>query len=903
MRKLSYKKRTVFAALLTTTLLLPAAAQEATSPETLTQSGNDTAQVAEIEKINQALEALTADLMLSLSPTGTYAVTNADDSTTGVPSDLLTQMTASTQSFLMKASDYRIKLIDQAQLNAAWSNAVEFNGADFEALVANTTFDAIVVLQTRAAQQGLDVSLQVIGASENNSGQVLASTKVISLELDWEKVAGVNIESIDDQISDLNKKIEESLLTEEVDTPEISSVVYSRYVDAKECPLEPDYDSECSPAAYAANDRIVANVDGKKIIADPGIDGSKLITDLGMDPEWFFNNMLIWQGDFDNDGYNDAIIGSDCGGSGCPPIYRIVLYKGNGRFSALNVRPLYTWDPPQIIQEGFHYVLKIKGAEGATESTARANEVELEFRVENGELIEKNVGGLSNAFNLKEFTVSDAVENDKDMSCSNSPEEPCATWEYDLSDDGVPETLSCGYWSRWQVLTDCEVANSVTGEVYKLYVPKYADKTSAQCKTISVLEELKDGMHQLTCDFETLELRLIPPSESRFLGASGVKLEESAEPQVSASSQKARADAELVVEQFGSTYPQAHRAQLQQILATWGLYDGAIDGDWGNKTKQSLVRFFATLQENGIGYTLNKPNDLVAIVNSVISSGQEGIFTSGQLTSEESLQIGIRQGEYDSANNCSASNQQSESRLKITGTTLEFYESSCEVYARRALSDGSEKLELNCTGEGEEWTTVLNLSQLANGGVRLTSESGATDYAPCELSHDAGQSEIGVGDSGFAELSLGDSVAQVYERCEVIDEPQTVSGNGLTIVAFTKLRCFDDGHFYQAYANEAGALIMLKKYLNVQTMPVELTEIFLENNPVFLEAKSAFDQRYSLSFSYSAADIDQFSKGQRDAIFLGYESGTANIIVFRGQDNEISISVDFRSPEFALTEN
>ena len=488
MLKSNYYTGAALIALLASTSIPPVLAQESPVTEEALSTEGTVASASGMEQINQALEALTAELMQSLSPTGTYAVKSANDTTSGVPEDLLTQMTSSLQSSLMLASDFQITLIDQAQLQAAWSNAVEFNGADFEKLVENANFDALIVLHTRATPKGIDMSLQAIGATGENSGLVIASSKTASIGIDWNSMAGVDVGGIDQKIEELDAKISEAVPIETKSEPK-ARVEYKKYVDGTECIKEVSEPHGCFDTYYDENDRIVAIVDGQKFIADPGIDGSKYVVDLGMDREWKFDTKIVWQGDFDNDGYNDAVLGSDCGGSGCPPIYRIVLYKGEGKFSILPFKFLENWeeDNPKIRPEGFHYVLTLSGLDGTQDSTLRYNRAEVEYRVENGTLVEKPVGDISNQFNIKEFKVDDAVTANSLNSCNNNPDAACVSWDFDLSGDGIPETLSCGYWERWVVLTNCEIKDPSKNRIYHTNV-KLGDGSvyDAQCKTIAV---------------------------------------------------------------------------------------------------------------------------------------------------------------------------------------------------------------------------------------------------------------------------------------------------------------------------------------------------------------------------------------------------------------------------------
>lgn len=208
MLKSKYSRSVALVALLASTSISPLAAQETPAIGEAVTTDGTMAPNAGIEQINQALEALTAELMQSLSPKGTYAVKSANDTTSGVPKDLLTQMTSSLQSSLMLASDFQVTLIDQAQLQTAWSNAVEFNGADFEKLVENANFDALVILHSRATEIGIEISLQAVSTEPSTSGVTIAATSSKNISINWESVAGIDVNLIKSQYEKVLAEIE-----------------------------------------------------------------------------------------------------------------------------------------------------------------------------------------------------------------------------------------------------------------------------------------------------------------------------------------------------------------------------------------------------------------------------------------------------------------------------------------------------------------------------------------------------------------------------------------------------------------------------------------------------------------------------------------------------------------------
>ena len=82
-------------------------------------------------------------------------------------------------------------------------------------------------------------------------------------------------------------------------------------------------------------------------------------------------------------------------------------------------------------------------------------------------------------------------------------------WGFDFSGNGEQETLSCGFWARWGLLTHCEV------EFVARQAHQSAPLPQAQCKEIGVLADRVNGFNQLVCDFD--EVYQMEPEFGAFL--------------------------------------------------------------------------------------------------------------------------------------------------------------------------------------------------------------------------------------------------------------------------------------------------------------------------------------------------------------------------------------------------
>jgi hypothetical protein len=613
----------------------PSSAQEqsATTPVASTSSAES------VEKINQEIEALAIELMRSLPSTGTYAVKNANDSSSGVPEDLLAQMTSSLQSSLIAASNFSLTLIDQAQLEESWANAVEFNGADFETMVAQANFDALIILNTRATPTGLEISLQAVGATSSDAGQILASTKLNVVNIDWNAMSGVDVAGIDEKLANLDQKIED-VAEVEVDTPSFADISYSRYVGSKEClVILSKMDNPTDPCSEqnSLEDKIVAKINGKRLIADEGIEKSERLNEIGWIEDGVYIDEIFWSGDFDNDGYEDVLIGSNCGGSGCPPIYRLVLYRGEGKFSTLHLRPLHNANI-KISKEAFHFFIKMTGSEDFHESSTKSSYLYLEYRVIDGELSEKDLGAQSNQFNLAEFSVEDAIKNSEDEinrtgPCGNFENElPCVSWEFDLNGDTAQEKISCDYWSRWKVLIDCEIQENASGVVYSVNSIDTSVRVSlglpaeapAQCKTIYILDELDGRFNKILCDFHEVKLIMVDTNLTKFFKPQqppGNQLKSVSPEEAtiavdlgSVDVTRALIEAQDSLNNFSDVHNIQDKVFIQQLLKDKGFYTGPIDGDWGTGTMYAFRDLFVSLQAMKVNYSVNSLDDFVATI-------------------------------------------------------------------------------------------------------------------------------------------------------------------------------------------------------------------------------------------------------------------------------------------------
>lgn len=955
MLKSKYSRSVALVALLASTSISPLAAQETPAIGEAVTTDGTMAPNAGIEQINQALEALTAELMQSLSPTGTYAVKSANDTTSGVPEDLLTQMTSSLQSSLMLASDFQITLIDQAQLQAAWSNAVEFNGADFEKLVENANFDALIVLNTRATADGIEMSLQAIGATGENSGQVIASTKSKYDRLDWSQVSGVDVLGVEDKLDKVYSQLAELTQSQGLVTAPTSfaDFYHNALIQEGRGDLEGAVKSlegainlglpllepvqkilDLYTALYGEDKARQLLLEKIRPSASPKLlDAIDLLS--GKNPRTYIAEILsgenefspflsLWNRlissdprstlsirkaqrkvqeriseEFSSGEYQRYFIDKSTAASDgrslkqmldstsnydmmtdryltsasgyfrkVPPSSEPILSDvsifdhideskeislcmtfADGRIACEDLRQLphnnyskdtgffstsggkeIEWTRGATCVESIRYT-DFDGISVVVKPTIKQEDRD-EYRLPDAQFDEVvNCAGSFYRGSLRTTEISvpseDSEDSGGDISKFTGPKvnllqnskclpdqnqifsatEPlganyypdpmtdnplgrfeggqileradsttyfssgpsddgCADFckaEKDGSRDVRDRITECikkdAYWLKVKVpssdpayvkFRDIDVAigsllgvklmpindqaiveevvsdpalssGLAAGDVIKSISGRLVSTSNDVRKAMAwhspgetVVIDVQRGENTIRIEFAAVSARTLDPAPVQDVPFQS----------------DSHAEARKITLEFGSKYTAKQRANLQEVLANFGLYGGAYDGDWGPATERALVKFFDIVHESGISYTLSSPNDFVALVNGMMAPEYAELFKAAK-TSTTSTPPNL-DGTYDSKGNCElATNGTSESGITIKGDAVFFYESVCGITNRTPQSDGSQALDLSCSGEGEAWTFKMTVSKLSGGGIATVTDGGTLTYDQC----------------------------------------------------------------------------------------------------------------------------------------------------------------------------
>ena len=187
--------------------------------------------------------------------------------------------------------------------------------------------------------------------------------------------------------------------------------------------------------------------------------------------------------DLDNDGYADIVYRTFAGGNAVPAFTHVASYRGDGRFS-VNALDDFNWDEPSVVRDGNEWRIRTQTVAAGVGNSTLHDEI-MEFKLQDGVPVQVAAATRSALFSQHSFSADD-VERGRDNH----------SWGYDFTGDGEDETLACGYWERWGLLTHCAVEYVARGALQAMPLVK------AQCKEIGVLDQRVNGFNQLVCDFD-----------------------------------------------------------------------------------------------------------------------------------------------------------------------------------------------------------------------------------------------------------------------------------------------------------------------------------------------------------------------------------------------------------------
>lgn len=161
-------------------------------------------------EMKSQIEALASSLVERLPSDRKIVLKTLPPDETGLPEDFLRKLVSDLEAALLSASEYDLNLANRFMTEEIWSEAIEFNDADFENLHAATNADILMMVAPRVTGAGLEISLTAYDLVGEDAGRVLAASGSTILAMDIEQNLGVDVTSLNDQLTAVLDEIEKA---------------------------------------------------------------------------------------------------------------------------------------------------------------------------------------------------------------------------------------------------------------------------------------------------------------------------------------------------------------------------------------------------------------------------------------------------------------------------------------------------------------------------------------------------------------------------------------------------------------------------------------------------------------------------------------------------------------------
>ena len=152
------------------------------------------------DEVTNLTDDVAAKLVKQLPLDAKIALKSLSPEETGLPEDFMRKLVSDLEASLLTASDFEIKLLNRHATEEIWSDAIEFGDSDFEELYQASEASILILLSPRALPVGLEINVSAYELKGDSSGMLIASTGNQTIAVDLQKLLGVNINTIDDNI-------------------------------------------------------------------------------------------------------------------------------------------------------------------------------------------------------------------------------------------------------------------------------------------------------------------------------------------------------------------------------------------------------------------------------------------------------------------------------------------------------------------------------------------------------------------------------------------------------------------------------------------------------------------------------------------------------------------------------
>lgn len=203
---------------------------------------------------------------------------------------------------------------------------------------------------------------------------------------------------------------------------------------------------------------------------------------------------VVMSGDFNNDGYIDALIHHWDGGNMSDGfIVGFLLHKGGGQFRYVPIE-----------LDGVSQITEAKILEGTSPyaefemTTISGGIVKIHFQGDSVHITQQ--ADMAKAFGLATLYSTEVYQARNPQNGKGDPE-AMGRLTFDYNQDGKDDEIICGYWDRWNALQGCSV--HLQGKVIQIGEGSPYD---LQCQSIVISEIIDNGFHRIVCEYNDIRV-------------------------------------------------------------------------------------------------------------------------------------------------------------------------------------------------------------------------------------------------------------------------------------------------------------------------------------------------------------------------------------------------------------
>jgi hypothetical protein len=211
------------------------------------------------------------------------------------------------------------------------------------------------------------------------------------------------------------------------------------------------------------------------------LDGREFNLKLPLD-DGFFPFQVSWSGDFDGDGFTDAIVEIQNGGNCCPSRFFLVRYLGAMFFTLANDISISSgWSGYSLIEVDGEAVIRVEDLALGVDQTSNGEWME-DYALRDGKLVQ-----IATHTNMASINANSELTSEEVRLTGGSSQ-----LALDIDNDGLVDQILCSYWPRWGSLT-CSVQLATGSSVA---IPA--------CERIGILTTRTDQWSDLACGRRTV---------------------------------------------------------------------------------------------------------------------------------------------------------------------------------------------------------------------------------------------------------------------------------------------------------------------------------------------------------------------------------------------------------------